>query len=279
MGGRSAAEVVGPVALASRRIAPKTWLRPRLPAWVAVALGIACGAARAQGGPPMLTDDPDTPGDGRWEINTAYTDFQAHDARVRSLPHVDVNFGLGDRIQLKYETGVVFSHTQSAGTQSGLDDALLGVKWRFVEQSEFGANLSTYPQYQIVDSRSAVDRRLATSGPNFFLPLELSKEYGRGTLVAELGYQFMHERQSFWVWGVLGAFPVKEGVELLAEYRRFVARLDGSGDGIVNVGFRARLTEHVTAIGAIGRSVQSLPDSPTWIAYLGARIEFGKEKH
>ena len=27
----------------------------------------------AQGGPPMLTDDPDTPGAGVWEINTAYT--------------------------------------------------------------------------------------------------------------------------------------------------------------------------------------------------------------
>jgi len=27
--------------------------------------------ARAQGGPPMVTDDPDTPGDGHWEINLA----------------------------------------------------------------------------------------------------------------------------------------------------------------------------------------------------------------
>jgi hypothetical protein len=25
----------------------------------------------AQGGPPLVTDDPDTPGDGRWEINLA----------------------------------------------------------------------------------------------------------------------------------------------------------------------------------------------------------------
>jgi len=26
----------------------------------------------AQGGPPMLTDDPGTPGSGAWEINFAY---------------------------------------------------------------------------------------------------------------------------------------------------------------------------------------------------------------
>ena len=30
-------------------------------------------AALAQGGPPFLTDDPGTPGDGRWEINLAFT--------------------------------------------------------------------------------------------------------------------------------------------------------------------------------------------------------------
>ena len=34
-------------------------------------LMVAVGAARAQGGPPLVTDDPDTPGDGHWEINLA----------------------------------------------------------------------------------------------------------------------------------------------------------------------------------------------------------------
>jgi hypothetical protein len=28
-------------------------------------------SAFAQGGPPMVTDDPGTPGDGHWEINIA----------------------------------------------------------------------------------------------------------------------------------------------------------------------------------------------------------------
>jgi hypothetical protein len=28
-------------------------------------------AAWAQGGPPLMTDDPDTPGPGYWEINVA----------------------------------------------------------------------------------------------------------------------------------------------------------------------------------------------------------------
>jgi len=33
--------------------------------------GLAPLASWAQGGPPLVTDDPDTPGNGRWEINVA----------------------------------------------------------------------------------------------------------------------------------------------------------------------------------------------------------------
>jgi len=32
---------------------------------------MASACAHAQGGPPMLTDDPGTPGDGKWEVNIA----------------------------------------------------------------------------------------------------------------------------------------------------------------------------------------------------------------
>jgi hypothetical protein len=33
--------------------------------------GLLGTAVRAQGGPPYITDDPDTPGAHNWEINTA----------------------------------------------------------------------------------------------------------------------------------------------------------------------------------------------------------------
>jgi len=38
-------------------------------------LGIGCllWAANAPGGPPWLTDDPDTPGPNHWEMNVAIT--------------------------------------------------------------------------------------------------------------------------------------------------------------------------------------------------------------
>ena len=83
----------------------------------------------------MLTDDPGTPGDGQWEINTAFLEDRTASTRARSFPHVDLNYGLGDHIQLKYETGYLFADGPgSDGLKHDLDDSLLGVKWRFADQ-------------------------------------------------------------------------------------------------------------------------------------------------
>src|SRR5947207_15936525 len=59
--------------------------------------------AFAQGGPPMITDDPDTPGPGFWEINVSAARDASREERRIERPRVDVNYGAGERIQLKFE--------------------------------------------------------------------------------------------------------------------------------------------------------------------------------
>ena len=86
----------------------------------------------------MLTDDPGTPGSGMWEINSAYMEQRTTEERVRSFPHVDFNYGLGEHVQLKLETGWLFVDSLE-GVKNGLDNSLLGVKWRFADQERSGA--------------------------------------------------------------------------------------------------------------------------------------------
>ena len=132
----------------------------------------------AQGGPPMLTDDPDTPGSGNWEINIAYLEERNMLERLRSVPHVDVNYGLGERIQLKYETGWVFADVADSAARSGMDDSVVGLKWRFLDQSEAGLNISVYPQLAFENSTGSVARGIAAPAPNLFLPVEVSETSG-----------------------------------------------------------------------------------------------------
>src|SRR5881296_2238700 len=55
--------------------------------------------ARAQGGPPLITDDPDTPGPGYWEINLSAITEKSHRERRVEGPLADINYGVGHRIQ------------------------------------------------------------------------------------------------------------------------------------------------------------------------------------
>src|SRR5439155_24737055 len=57
----------------------------------------------AQGGPPLITDDPETPGNGHWEINDAWMLSQKHNRRLFEIALLDVNYGFGEHIQLKAE--------------------------------------------------------------------------------------------------------------------------------------------------------------------------------
>src|ERR1700734_1906000 len=58
-----------------------------------------CPTVCAQGGPPYYTNDPGTPGNLQWEINLAYMPFLFPNSSISHTPDVDINFGLGERIQ------------------------------------------------------------------------------------------------------------------------------------------------------------------------------------
>lgn len=85
---------------------------PRL--WSALGgLLLLLGAApslRAEGSPPLITDDPGTPGDGHWEINIGVSTEKRPGARASELPLLDLNYGVGDRLQLKYEVPYLNVH-------------------------------------------------------------------------------------------------------------------------------------------------------------------------
>jgi len=101
-------------------------------------------SARAQGGPPFITDDPAPPGNHHWEINFGWIGDRNPAAGAYQVPDFDNNYGLGDRIQLKYEIPIAIEETRpqpAASTQpavpgsvlGGLGESLLGIKWRFYE--------------------------------------------------------------------------------------------------------------------------------------------------
>ena len=107
-------------------------------------VSLATLAASAQGGPPFRTDDPETPGNHHWEINFGWIGDRNPAAGAYQVPDFDINYGLGDRIQLKYEIPIAIEETRPQPATvhdpatpgqviGGIGESLLGIKWRFYE--------------------------------------------------------------------------------------------------------------------------------------------------
>src|SRR5271170_7090320 len=128
-------------------------------------------AAHAQAGPPFLSNDPGTPGNANWEINLASMQTIARAIASYQVPQIDLNYGLGDRIQLTYEISYVMQTSdpgQPATTQTrhtGWSNAFPGIKWRFVDQGEDGWQLSTFPQIETNGTASSQGNGIAGLGP------------------------------------------------------------------------------------------------------------------
>ena len=76
--------------------------------------------AFGQGGPPMITDDPGTPGNGKWEDNLAIIFAHRPNETSIALPEIDLNYGVGEHIQLTLQTAPVLLKRSGHGLIGGL---------------------------------------------------------------------------------------------------------------------------------------------------------------
>ena len=133
----------------------------------------------AQGGPPMIGDDPGTPGSGKWEINIAYPQVQTEKSISMDLGYLDLNYGLGDNIELTYQGGFLVARNDGQSWQRGWDDSLFGVKWRFFDQETRGVDMSVYPQLGFNTTSSFAKAGLVEAGRSFFFPVEIARTIGK----------------------------------------------------------------------------------------------------
>ncbi len=217
-------------------------------------------AVLAQGGPPLVTDDPDTPGPGYWEINIA-TLLEKHGAeRKGDLLHLDFNYGVGDRIQLKLEVPWVGAKETNASQSRGWGDGVAGVKWRFLGQEGTTVAWSIYPQLSFNTSRSSVDKRLVDDGREFLIPTELTVEILHVEINGEVGRNFVEHGAGAWEYGLSTEGHVVPRLELLAELHE--AADDGTPpDVIANLGARVKLTRQTILLFSAGRRLRGEPEA------------------
>jgi len=220
-----------------------------------------------------VTDDPGTPGNAHWEINTAAQWTVGDQIKNLQLPLFDINYGYGDHIQLNLNTGLITVSQNNGSTTSGLSLASLAVKWRFVDEDKAGLAISTYPRFDFHDGFSSVDPVVNSPGSRYFLPIEFSKEFGQLGVNPEIGYATYTQMASEWIYGIAISYAFEKEKEALFEIHG--RSLIGSADQelLYNFGTRYSLTKSISLLATLGRTFITYSDEPTSLnIYLGFQI-------
>jgi len=225
--------------------------------------------ARAQGGPPLITDDPDTPGPGYWEINLAGVVARHPGSQSADLPRVDANYGAGRRVQLKFEVPWVRARND-AEVRSGIGNAVAGVKYRFFGQEGRLLSWSVYPQLEFGAPHASIVKGIAEAGEAFFLPTEVTIEK-HVELNVEVGRRFESRGSHAWEYGVSTEGHARPRLELLGEVH-VESRSGSRREVIINAGARPKLTDRLLLLLAAGRAVHGDEARPRLLVYCGLQV-------
>jgi hypothetical protein len=226
-------------------------------------------ASVAQAGPPFVTDDPEPPPPGGWEINVPFVLERTPGQTAMNAPLFDLNYGLPN-VQLKVEVPVGVVHPDHGGAAAGPGDLLPGIKWRFFGGEDSPVQLGVYPQALLPTG----DRRhgLGAGQPAYVLPLLVQKGWPKWTLYGNVGYwwQTAADQRNFWYAGAVLEREVNERLTLGVEwFGNTPPERAGRPDVVFNVGGAWKLSPHVNLLFSAGHGV--VGDARA-IAYLGLQV-------
>jgi Putative MetA-pathway of phenol degradation len=227
----------------------------------------------AQGGPPYYTNDPGTPGNFNWEINLGYMPFFYSNQSVSHTPDVDINFGIGDRIQLTYENAWLRVQNGASATKFGMGQSNPGVKWRFYDTGEDGLSISVFPQFFLNNGNDAVRRGITSPNDTFLMPIEFSKKFGPVDVNYEIGYQFVHKGSDGWLTGLVVGHEFTPKLELDMEIYAVGSFHPSDSQPTIDFGARYKLHRPIILLLMAGRGLEpAAPRQSYFVGYFGVQL-------
>lgn len=220
----------------------------------------------------MITDDPGTPGNGKWEINLAVAFEYRPNERSLDSPGIDLNYGVGEHIQLTLQGGPVLLKRSGHGAIGGLGGTEAALKWRFLDEEKSGFDASMFPRVLFNITQSSVRRGLAEDGTRFQIPFQAAKQFGRFHADAEFGPLASTVGRSEWLYGIVGGVEVSTTTMLMAELHGTSRMNLTRGVLTVNVGLRHGFTETRILIASLGHEIRDPDQSLALIGYCGVQL-------
>jgi hypothetical protein len=264
---------LSPVVDASRGRGPVAW---GAFVWVAVAFAavLLSPACRVYAGPPFLTDDPEPVELHHWELYLASTGGSTSRSFAATAPHVEINYGAVENVQLHAIAPMAISHGDNGPTDYGYGDTELGVKYRFVQESKYVPMVGVFPLVEL--PTGSASHGLGNGRVQCFLPVWLQKSFDddKWTTYGGGGYWLNNTdgAKNHWFFGWELQRKINDHLALGGEIFHQTSDAEGALDRTgVNLGAIIDLNEHHHILFSAGRDIQG---PVTFTYYLGYQLTF-----
>jgi hypothetical protein len=236
---------------------------------------LALAASTAFAGPPFQTDDPEPVDLHHYELYVGSQQTLTSNGRSGTMPHLEFNYGALPNMQLHIVVPYAFNRQAGGSTQRGVGDTELGVKYRFVQETDTMPSIGVFPLYEAPTGNS--DRGLGNGAYQLYLPVWLQKSWGKWTTYGGGGYWINHatDGRNNWFFGWLLQRELSEHLTLGAEVFHRTEQLKGQGASSgFNVGGSYNIDEHKHILFSAGRGLQNASATNKFSSYIAYQLTY-----
>jgi hypothetical protein len=203
----------------------------------AIILLVCFCAINTWAGPPFVTDDPEPVEYHHWEVYMASVYNHGVDGTAGTAPQLEVNCGAAREMQLHIIAPIAYADHSDGSLHYGLGDAELGVKYRFLRETDYCPQVGIFPLVEMPFGDSSLG--LGAGHTAAFLPVWFQKSFGKWTTYAGGGYWFNKTAagdKDYWQAGWELQRDISKGLTFGAEIFAFSPKTEG---GSRETGFNA----------------------------------------
>ncbi len=225
-------------------------------------------ASAVSAGPPFVTDDPEPVDLRHYELYLA-SQYQ-HSSRDAggTLPHVEFNYGIIPETQFHVIAPLAFDAPAGAPRQTGYGDTELGLKYRFLGETDDRPQLGVFPLVELPTGDSS--RGLGAGHTQIYLPLWAQKTSGKWTCYGGGGYWINPGagNRDWWFAGAVVQRQVLPNLAVGAEVFHETAKSDSVGpDTRANLGLTWDLSEGSHILASAGPGLSGAAGYQTYVAF------------
>ncbi len=209
---------------------------------------------------------------GHWELYlfSIYNHSEVND--FANVPAVEFNYGIVPDVQLHMIPQGALNRPAAQGARFGLGDTELGVKYRFIHETDSLPQVGTFPLVEVPTGDE--HRGLGNGQTQIFAPIWLQKSFGPWTTFGGGGFWYNPgaDHRNFFRFGWELQRDLNEHITLGGEvYHETPASDEGHGHTAFNVGGYYNFDEHHHLLLTVGHNIQG----PTHFAcYLGFQLTY-----